>query len=754
MRLRYDAGVLLQEPVVVNDVADFADLEQAIRTIRIGTPLGNDVLLAERVELAEGINALFEFRIDVRSKRMDIRPAEIVGHLVDVQLALDAGGGRRTWNGLVTEMREAPRAMRGLRRYTLVVRPQLWLMSQKRDCRIWQDQDSLDVLRTLMGEHRFPPAQTHVVNPVPPQPYSVQWNETDLDYLRRRLEEDGLFFWHDHAPGRHTLRVGDNPVAYASPEDPDIRFSLGSTDRNAITEWGKTYLYTPGLRAGADWNFQSPGQVPIAATQSVVELPRNDAYELYEYPARISTTAEASRATRLRMQATEFDHERVEGASTVRTLAPAQRFQPFDLTDPDPPFEMHVMAGIVHVLTDRTFEPGSDAPDYACRFAALPARLPATPHRLTPRPRLDGTQTAIVAGPPGEEIHTDGFGRVRLWFPWDRRARKDGTDTCWVRVIQNWGGAGWGGQVIPRVDMEAMVTFLDGDPDRPVVVGLVPNPRQSVPYELPANKTRMVFRSKTYQGRGFNELAMEDRPGAERLHLHAQHDHTTKVGHDDTQRIDRHQVQSVGGSRSVEVGGNQKHEVGGSLNLVVGAVGPLAPVIAPLAAALAPQTAGLLGEAGGGAFSGDLGAMALGFLDGAGLEVREGVVAGPGPRLDAGQALAASGTGLGDAVADLFDRSGVMNTVVAAFQTETVGIAGVEQHGVAKVVNVGETLLQQVGRRMRIAVGEELEIVVGKASIRLTGDGAVTITGTRFDFSASGRVDVNGLPICLNSVAT
>ena len=184
-------------------------------------------------------------------------------------------------------------------------------------------------------------------------------------------------------------------------------------------------------------------------------------------------------------------------------------------------------------------------PEYGCTFTALPATTPATPHRRTPRPRIDGQQIALIAGPEGEEIHTDRFGRVKLWFPWDRRAQKDGSDTCWVRVAQSWAGSGWGAQTIPRVGMEALVTYLDGDPDRPVVTGLVPNPRQKVPYSLPENKTRTVFRTDTYKGKGSNELSFEDRAGREEVYLHAERnlselvlrDKTTVVNNDETKRV-------------------------------------------------------------------------------------------------------------------------------------------------------------------------------------------------------------------------
>ncbi len=507
------------------------------------------------------------------------------------------------------------------------------------------------------------------------------------------------------------------------------------------------------MRAGGDWNFETPGTVPRGRTDSLVKLPGNGKYELYEYPSRIGDVTEAARATKLRKPATEVDHERIEGGGDTKTLAPGQLFKPYDVSKHGPKYEEHVVLSMTHIMEDHSFEPEDNARDYTNSFMALPSRLPATPHRDTHRPRLDGTQIGIVAGPEGEEIHTDEYGRVKLWFPWDRRAKKDGTDTCWVRVIQSWGGGGWGAQVIPRIGMEAMVTYLDGDPDRPVVAGLVPNPQQRVPYSLPAQKTRMVMRSNTYKGTGFNEFTMEDQPGAERMHMHAQHDHTIKVGNNQTERVDSHQVQSVGGSRSVEVAGNQKHEVGGSMNVTVGGVGPMAAGIAAQAAALAPQTAGLLSGAGGGDFAGGLGTMALGFLSGGALGSRNGVVAGPSPRMDAGAALSGSGGGVGGAVAGLFGMSGVMNTIVGAFKSDTVGVASAEQVGVAKVINVGTTFKTNVGQAYSLTAGQSSEVSVGQTmtidvgktlDIRVGERFSVTVGQARIEMDKAGIVSIEG----------
>ncbi|WP_206615126.1 type VI secretion system Vgr family protein [Mesobaculum littorinae] len=418
-----------------------SDVIQAERILRIVTPLGKDQLLAEKLTVHEHISSLFEITVSVRSKLRELAPSDLLGKPVDVSVELSQEPPvRRTWNAIVTGLIAGPRHTRGLRSYQLVLRPQLWMLAQKSDCRIWLDKSAVEIAEILCSEHGIArPVTTGVIDPVPKQHYSVQWNETDLDYLTRRLQEDGLwFFWH-HEEGAHTLHIAAHPSGYlaAIEDDGNVRFAHGSTDRNHIGRFETTYRYIPGRHAGRDWNFETPGSVPEAATPGLVQLPKNGGYELYEYPMQAGygtgsrasegiETAEVERISRLRMQAVEAEHARVEGASMVRTLAPGHRFKPYDVANPDNVFDPHVILSIEHEAVDTSFESVDNQPEYQNRFLALPADVPATPHRTTPHPRIDGAQVAIVAGPPGEEIHPDEYGRIKLWFPWDRRAREEG----------------------------------------------------------------------------------------------------------------------------------------------------------------------------------------------------------------------------------------------------------------------------------------------------------------------------------------
>ena len=547
-----------------------SDFIQAERILRIDGLLGADDLLAETLVFREAINELFTGEIELRAKSDDLKPDQIVGKTCDISLEL-GDGQRRNWNALVTNMAVGPKVARGLQSYRLTLHPSMWLLSQRSDCRIWQDMSSIDVCEALMAEHGLPsPAVRGIVETPEKQHYSCQFNETDLAYLARRLEADGIFYFFTHETGQHVLNLGSHAAAYTGGED--VRFAHGSTDLNHINRFETSFAYTPGQRSARDWNFQTPSMVPEGGTPSLVKLPKNGDYELFEYPmvggygtgnaSDAIDNASVTRQSKLRMQASEADHRRVDGASNTRTLAAGAKFTPYDVANPSNSFDQHVILAIEHRATDQTYETGGGQPDYQNRFLALPADTPATPHRTTPRPRIDGTQVAIVAGPPDEEIHPDEYGRIKLWFPWDRRAKKDGSDSCWVRVTQNWAGAGWGGQVIPRIGMEVMVTYLDGDPDRPVVTGVVPNANQKVPYALPGNKTKSVFRTNTHKGQGFNELSFEDQANEELIYMHGQKDQQINILNNRDKSIGQDQTETVGRDKSIAVGQDHVESIG------------------------------------------------------------------------------------------------------------------------------------------------------------------------------------------------
>ncbi len=502
----------------------------------------------------------------------------------------------------------------------------------------------------------------------------------------------------------------------------------GQADRNHVTRFEKRFRYLPGKRAGRDWNFETPGQTPGGDTPSLIKLPKNDGYELYEYPslAGYGSGTSASegidndaveRQSKLRMMSSEADHQRSEGASTVSTLSPGRRFKPYDVANPSNLFDEQVIVEIVHTAHDRSYATNEEGePEYQNAFICIPSKVPATPHRLdASRPKIEGTQVALVAGPEGEEIHPDKYGRIKVWFPWDRRAKKDGSDTCWIRVAQSWAGAGWGGQTIPRIGMEVMVTHLDGDPDRPLVTGVVPNARQKVPYGLPENKTKSVFRTNTHKGKGFNELAFEDEKGREEIFMRAQKDLTVKVDNHATKRVDANQVVSIGGMSLREVEKSSTENVAQNLSINVG-TGALGNIVS------------------GQARQDTFGMRPAGYF----LDQSLNEATGSGNfNLDAANSIR-----MNTAAAFSVEVKGVMLTTVGLNHTANVGGSF--------YTSAGSDNREVVGAKKMIDAHGEIHLRCGKSELVMKPDGVITIKGLKLIVDEEEHIDLHAARIDLN----
>jgi type VI secretion system secreted protein VgrG len=410
--------------------------------------------------------------------------------------------------------------------------------------------------------------------------------------------------------------------------------------------------------------------------------------------------------------------QRIGGASTVRTLSPGRRFKPYDVANPENVFKEHVIVEIIHTARDNSYETNEGGVEYENTFTAIPAKVPATPHRLTHRPKIEGTQVALVAGPEGEEIHPDQYGRIKLWFPWDRRAKKDGSDTCWVRVAQSWAGAGFGGQIIPRIGMEVMVTHLDGDPDRPLVTGVVPNPRRKVPYKLPENKTKSVFRTNTHKGKGFNEITFEDESGREELFLHAQKDQTIRVLNNRAKRIDLHQTESVGGNKNIDVAQSHQEKIGGNMHLAVGGVGgnllEMLTKLVSASGAFMKKHDPKIGSEGVSEFAGAI--EQVGVAKEAGALLANAIFAeAGGHRKTAGNEHTSKAAAIGGLLSKILPGSGTLNVIVEKFRSDTVGMARTEQIGLYKNTLVGHTQSISVGKTKRELIGEDFDFEAKKS---------------------------------------
>ncbi|XAL98999.1 type VI secretion system tip protein TssI/VgrG [Phycisphaeraceae bacterium D3-23] len=574
-----------------------ADYTQENRRLAINTPLGVDVLLLTDLEAEEELSKLFSIQVKMISEQDEVAPADLVGQNVTVS-CLDADDEPRYFNGYVREFSNQGHGDRGTI-YTAHIVPGFWFLTRRRNCRMFQELSVVEILQEVFDTAGFSDYDlAGIQGSYDPLEYCVQYEETDFAFASRLMEEFGIFYFFTHEDGKHTLVLADSTSGYQPAKHDTARFagplSFDEVD-DTLTAWAHRYEYRSGKVAVADFNFKLP-EAPLQSNErTVVDLPGNKDHELYSYPGQYQERGQGDQVARVRMEAEEADHDRVDGASKLRSFAPGFTFSIEDHHQQAEVGKSYVLTKVYHTVNAGSYVSGGTTPEgYSNTFTCIPAEVPFRPQRTTPRARVEGPQTAIVVGPSGEEIYTDEFGRVKVKFHWDRTEQVDDTSSCWVRVSQTWAGRGWGAMHIPRIGQEVIVEFLEGNPDRPIITGRVYNGANGVPYELPANKTIAGMKTNSSPGGGgFNEFRFEDKKGEEQIFMHAQHNRDSRVLNDDYEwigndqhlvvknnqieqvELDRHttidqdDVEQIGRDRHLDVGGKEAKSVGDSHSFTV-----------------------------------------------------------------------------------------------------------------------------------------------------------------------------------------
>ena len=733
-----------------------APLRQADRLGRLFTDLGPDVLSLLRFDGTDHLNGLFEYRVEALAARDDLDFDALIG--THATVAIDGPEGVHHFDGIVTRARWAGVGENG-HRHDLTLRPWFWLAGRRRNQRIFHNRTVVQILQELLVDYAQlgdPALKVQLSQDYPVLEYTVQYRESDLDFARRQMERAGISFHFTHAAGSHSLVLTDDVLAHETIGARPFRSYDGhhQAEGEHFWDWAPERNLTTGTIRLTDYNFKAPDQAMEADRQGDAAHAQGR-IESFDYPGDYPAQDVGRIVAGLRMAQERGADRRNRAAGDCVSLRAGRRVTLSGAPVPGTG-ETHLCLSAAHSFVSEAYGsggPGSDGYSFSGRYTLMPDTAPMAPPRRTAVPVVHGPQTAMVVGEG--EIDCDEFGRILVRFHWDL----EGAHSMRCRVSQNWAGDGWGGMVIPRIGMEVVVEFLEGDPDKPLVTGNVFNGRNNTPYPLPANKTKAVWRSNTHQGQGFNEIAFEDQNGIQNMFFHAQKDQTTRVQNDRIKRVDRHEVAAIGRNRTVEIGGNQKHEIGGSMNTVVGGTGVSAFALMAGVAGLAGHTASLLKQAGdvaGGTgpgldlFAGTLASSALGFHGLVGMGRRGRVVGGDSDRADAGRALGDAGNAVGEAADGLFPMPGVMNTIVGSFKSDTIGVARVEQIGMSKVTNVGATAIESVGKYKKIAVGEEFVIECGDSKFIMKANGEVIILGKTFNFVASDHFQMRGKPIDMN----
>jgi type VI secretion system secreted protein VgrG len=547
------------------------------RNIRISSPLGADVLLFHRMSGHDGLSELGEYHLDLLSEKSDLKIDDVLGHALTVKIDVSAQVVRE-FSGIVTRFVMTGRAGR-YAAYQATVRPWLWFLTRSADCRIFQDKDAVAIIKEIFEKYALADFDLTQLSATPPVlPYCVQYRETDFAFVSRLMERFGIYYFFKHDGGRHTLVLADSAAAHtAILGKKSLQFYADGDTRARPNE--TVYSWQAGGEILSDaytlqaYNFETP-TVDLTAKST-----REHAYqasartlEVYDYPGAYLERTPGEGEAKTRLESIQAGYQTVNAAGTVAAVAPGGLFNLTEHPRADQNGEMLAVSARYQLYSDafeaeagvRPSDKKDAPPPFDCQFSAIPKSATFRSPRATPRPLMQGPQTAIVVGKSGEEIWTDKYGRIRIKFHWDRLGDPEqdaDACSCWVRVAQAWAGKRFGQLFIPRIGQEVVVSFLEGDPDQPLVTGSVYNAQNMPPVTLPDQASRSTIKTNTTKGgEGFNEIRFEDKKDAEEIFVQAEKDYNRVVKNNDTLKVGFEKKDK--GNQTIAIHNDQSLEVG------------------------------------------------------------------------------------------------------------------------------------------------------------------------------------------------
>jgi type VI secretion system secreted protein VgrG len=533
-------------------------ITQDTRRLKVRSPLGDDVLIPTSLDVLERISGLFELDCTFVSEREDVNFDDIIGQGVGLELEM-AGGEARYFHGVVAAFSQSDAAEANVV-YQAKLVPWLWFLTRSADCRIFQNKSVVDIVKEVFDGHKLSDYKLDKLGSYDPIPYCVQYRETDFNFVSRLLEDWGIGYFFSHSADAHELVLFDaNASIEECPGQAKASYESDVGDANTagqVLEWSLQQEFRAGAYRLTDYNYEDPSLdlgVEKATQQAVGG---NDRFEIYDYPGDYVALKPGDWRTQLRMEAEECASRLVRGSGTCYGFCPGFKFDlvghyraDFDAT--------YLITEVRHTFS-QVVGKGDETSSYENSFACIPHSVPYRPLLVTPKPVIQGVQTAVVTGADGKEVDIDEDGRVVVQFHWDRQHSRDAESSCRIRVGHAWAGTGWGFFCAPRVGQEVIVEFLEGDPDRPIITGLAYNAEQRPPYE---GGTQSGMRTRSTPGGGtsnFNELRFEDKLGAEEVFMQAEKDMKIHVKASDSK--------TVGGSSSTNAGGAISQGSGASIS--------------------------------------------------------------------------------------------------------------------------------------------------------------------------------------------
>lgn len=543
------------------------------RLISLESRLGKDELILTSFEGEDRLSGLFEFHLTALSSNHAIKPEELIGEEVTVTINTK---NKVVFNGFISTFVYGEIQNHSMREYHFTMVPWLWFLSKTENRRIFQNKNSKEIISQVFSDLGFKDFNFKAQGGKTRE-YCVQYAESDFHFVSRLLEEEGIAYYFVHSGRQHTLVLVDQKNAYDSCVDTNLTHSPGSTPDNEITQWTHHYEIRKGVWTLNDYNFKTPNKSQLAEAKTISKFKRNTEYQHYEYPAIYDYTSNKELAY-MRMDAEEVNVNTIRGASTCSTFYSGGTFKLEHHTHKDEQGS-YLLTSVTHSAQDASHytNQGGDSL-YANSFTCIPVSVHFRPLLKHKKTIMQGPQSAVVTGPSGEEIYIDEFGRIKVQFIWDREGKKDENSSCFLRVMQSWAGNQWGASFIPRIGHEVIVTFLDGDSDRPIVTGTVYNGANKIVYP---SKTQSGIKTRSTKGgtpENFNELRFEDKLGSEQIFIHAEknmdteveNDETLTVDHDRTKTIKHDENSTIGNDRNKTVNNNQTETISKNKTIDVG----------------------------------------------------------------------------------------------------------------------------------------------------------------------------------------
>jgi type VI secretion system secreted protein VgrG len=491
----------------------------------------------------EELGRMFEYQIDALSENHNIQAEEMLGKNATVRLDLAEGEDPRYFNGFVAHFSYAG-TLHDYARYHMILRPWLWFLDQRTDCRIFQGKDIKVIMDEVFAEHGFKDYEFRLSEDYLPYDFWVQYKESVFNFLSRRLEHEGIYYYFTHELDRHNLILADSlsahdfvrgyeEISYFHPRETSTHES------DYISDWHVTKKVRPGTFSLSAFDYLRP-KADLQVRRADPQAHDFSNFEYYDYCHDYVDRDQGEHYARIRMEESHAEYERAYGRCNARGLGAGAMFHMVEYPREDQNRWYLIVSAKYEIKSDDYFALTETDPvdPYVCDFMAIDSRRPYRAPRITPQPVIHGPQTAIVVGKTDEEIWTNEHACVKLHFPWELRDKRDESSSCWIRVAQNWAGKGWGWLTIPRIGHEVIVEFLEGNPDKPIVTGCVYNGHREPPFGLPDGRTQSgIMTSSSPGGAGYNQVRFQDAAGGEEINVHAQKDLTVNVQNSETRNI-------------------------------------------------------------------------------------------------------------------------------------------------------------------------------------------------------------------------